>query len=422
MIALSSMAVAAPKRIELEYWEKWTRFEGEAMAAVVKAFNESQDRIHVTYTMVSDVSLRTLLATAGGNPPDLAGLFDYNVVPFADKNTLVPLDDYMAKAGIAPDHFLPVFLGGCRYRGKTWALPTTPATVALHWNKEMFAAAGLDPEKPPRTIAELDVMAERLTRRDRSGKLTQMGFLPWEPGWWNWAWPHYFGGRLWDGQGNITCNEPEAIASFRWVQSYAKKYGATHVQVFASGFGNFASPQNAFMAGKVAMEMQGTWMYNFIYEYAPKMKWGAAPFPTVDPKFYGMSIADQDVIVIPRDCKHPDEAFEFIKFVVAQKGMEQLCLGQRKFSPLTDVSPEFYRTHPHPYIKLFADMARNPLSFMLPQLTFWDEYNEELNVAFQKTYLMQSTPEEALNAVKQKMQKRMDRELRRLRRLGLVPA
>jgi len=413
--------MALPKRIEIEYWEKWTRFEGDAMAAVVNSFNASQDRIHVTMSVVSDVPLRTLIATAGGNPPDVAGLFDFNVVPYADKNAIMPLDDMLAKAGIKDDYFLPVFIGGCRYRGKTWAVPTTPATVALHWNKEMFVAAGLDPEKPPKTIAELDRMADRLTRRDRTGRITQMGFLPWEPGWWNWAWPYFFGGRLWDGQGNITCNEPEAIESFRWVQSYTKKYGVTHVQIFSSGFGNFASPQNAFMAGKVAMEIQGTWMYNFINEYTPKMKWGAAPFPTSDPRLYGISIADQDVLVIPSDSRHRAEAFEFVKYVISQKGMELLCLGQRKFSPLTLVSPEFYRDNPHPQIRLFADMARNPLTFLLPQLTFWDEYSEELNVAFQKTYLMQVTPEEALNDVKRKMQKRMDRDLRRMRRLGLSP-
>jgi ABC-type glycerol-3-phosphate transport system substrate-binding protein len=140
-----------------------------------------------------------------------------------------------------------------------------------------------------------------------------------------------------------------------------------------------------------------------------------------------MSIADQDVLVIPRDSKHPDAAFEFIKYVLSREGMEQLCLGQRKFSPLAEVSPDFYPKFdtlqpPYPGIRLFADMARSPLSFLLPQLTFWDEYSEELNVAFQKVYLMQSTPEEALNAVKLKMQKRMDRELRRFRRLGLSPS
>jgi ABC-type glycerol-3-phosphate transport system substrate-binding protein len=160
-------------------------------------------------------------------------------------------------------------------------------------------------------------------------------------------------------------------------------------------------------------------MYNFITQYAPKMEWGAAPFPTADPKLYGMSDADLDVIAIPRDAKHPDESFEFIKYVMSQPAMEKLCMGHRKFSPLTKVSPAFWTSHPNPYIKLFDTLARNSLTFALPHLTFWQEYSEEMNVAFQKVYLLEATPEAALAEVKTRMQKRLDRELRRFKRLGL---
>ena len=38
---------------------------------------------------------KVLLATAGGNPPDIAGLWDGDVVPFAEQGALTPLDDYL---------------------------------------------------------------------------------------------------------------------------------------------------------------------------------------------------------------------------------------------------------------------------------------------------------------------------------------
>jgi ABC-type glycerol-3-phosphate transport system substrate-binding protein len=63
------------------------------------------------------------------------------------------------------------------------------------------------------------------------------------------------------------------------VQSYSKRYGASALQTFQSGFGNFSSPQNAFLSEQVAMELQGVWMHNFIDKYAPNLEWGAAPFP-----------------------------------------------------------------------------------------------------------------------------------------------
>jgi len=413
----ATCALASP--VEVTYWEKWTRFEGEAMKAVVDDFNRSQDKIFVRYVTMSNIVQKTLIATAGGDPPDLAGLEDANMVSFADKNALTELDGYLKDAGISPKIFIPVLLSRCTYRGKVWAVPTTPATTALHWNKTMFRRAGLDPESPPRTIAELDQMAEKLVIRDKSGKILQMGFLPPEPGWWNWAWPCFFGGRLWDGKDKITCDEPACIEAYKWVQSYARRYGAGPVQIFQSGFGNFASPQNAFLAGRVAMVIQGVWMYNFIKEYSPEMQWGAAPFPVKYSKQYGISHAEADVLAIPRGARHPKEAFEFMKYVIAQGPMEKLCIGQRKFSPLMKVSKAFYAMNPHPALRLFADVARNPLTFGFPQLTFWEEFLDEMNFAFQKIWMLEVTPEQAMADVKRKMQKRLDRELRRLRRLGL---
>ena len=62
--------------------------------------------------------------------------------------------------------------------GDVWAVPSTPTTTAFYWNKDLFRAAGLDPEKPPRTLAELVAMSKKLTLRDAAGNLTQVGFLP----------------------------------------------------------------------------------------------------------------------------------------------------------------------------------------------------------------------------------------------------
>src|SRR6187549_1465619 len=72
---LSAVALAAPPaadgRVHVKYWEKWTGGEKAAMQALVDDFNRSQSRITVDYLSVSSVNQKTLVATAGGNPPDL---------------------------------------------------------------------------------------------------------------------------------------------------------------------------------------------------------------------------------------------------------------------------------------------------------------------------------------------------------------
>src|SRR2546430_1394788 len=88
-------------KVHILYWEKWTGFEGEAMRAVVDAFNREQSRIHVDLLTVSGIENKTLLATAGGTPPDVAGLYGPNIAAYADDHAVVPLDDYCRKNGIS---------------------------------------------------------------------------------------------------------------------------------------------------------------------------------------------------------------------------------------------------------------------------------------------------------------------------------
>lgn len=412
-----------PGPIRVVYWEKWTGFEGDAMRAVVDEFNRSQKAIFVDLLTISGIQDKTLLAVAGGNPPDVAGLYGPNVAQYADDMAILPLDAYCARAGITRSHYIPAYWDIGVYRGHVYALPTTPASTALHYNKAMFRAAGLDPDRPPRTIEEMDAYALKMYRRDSRGRIVTAGFMPAEPGWWNWGWGYYFGGRLWDGGSHITANSRENVRAFTWVQSYAKRFGAKDLDSFRSGFGNFSSPQNAFLLSQVAMELQGVWMYNFISMYAPKLEWAAAPFPypADRPDLAGTTYVDEDVLVIPRGAKHPNEAFEFIKFVQSQKGMELLCMGQRKHSPLAKVSPEFWAKHPNPYVKLFADLARGKNTVFPPKFGIWPEYSAELDNAFQLINLQEKTPKEALDAVQARMQPKLDDYLRIRRLRGEAP-
>jgi ABC-type glycerol-3-phosphate transport system substrate-binding protein len=422
---------SATDRVKISYWEKWTGFEGEAIAAVVKAFNEKpereKDRIEVELTTVSQIERKLLVATAGGDPPDVAGIYTFILYSYAEKGALTDLTPLLGRAGITRADYVPVYWDMCEYRGRMWALPTTPATIALHWNKRLFREAGLDPNMPPKTIRELDEMAEKLTVWQRGDetcrgaepegtgwKLAQIGFVPQEPGWWAWSFGFWFGGKLWDGKDRMTVDMPENLAAYEWVQSYTRKYGKEHLQKFASGFGNFSSPQNAFLSGKVAMEIQGVWMHNFIEKYAPGMEWAAAPFPAVDTSMPPVSNVEADVIVIPKGSKHPREAFKFIQYLSSQEGMEILCSGHRKFSPLAKVSPGFLAMNPpaNPYLDLFRDLSYSPGGFSIPKLGLWNEYRRELGVVFDDIRFLNRTAPEALGGLQARMQGKLDKELR----------
>lgn len=400
-------------RTQVVYWEKWTGAEEASMQAAVDQFNGAQDKVTVELLAVSGIERKTLLATAGGDPPDIAGLWIQQIASWADRGALSSLDEFIREEGQTPDEFLSryekVYADMCRYQGKVVALPATPATMALHWNKNLFREAGLDPERPPRTIGELMEFSKKLTKRDpQTGALRQVGFLPQDPGWWPWAFPRWFGGELVGPEGEILFGKlPPNRDAMHWVRSYTDLYGPDNLKIFASGFGQFGSAQYPFFSGKVAMVFQGVWFNNYIRQYAPGLDYGVAPWPAVHPGDAPYTIAEADMLVVPRGAKNARAAWQFLKHLTTVnrnarsreelQGVELVCYLQEKSSPLREWSPYFTERHPHPYIGIFRELARSPRADFTPRIGIWQEYSREVNIAFDKIRLAQTTTDEAID-------------------------
>lgn len=404
-----------PGPVHVSYWEGWTGFEFDAMAAVVKDFNASQNKIHVDLLSISGIQDKTRMAISAGVPPDIAGLGSGDLPSYIDDAAFIPLDDFIKDSDIKRQDYIPIYWDLCAMYGHQFALPTTPCSTALHFNRDLFAKAGVDPDNPPKTVSELDKISDKITVKQGNGKLKIGGFVPNEPGWWNYGWGFHFGGKLIDDQGHITADSPENIKAFEWVASYFKRYGKEAMQAFHQGFGNFSSPQNAFMTQEVASEIQGVWMSNFIQMYNPKLNWDAAPFPYPDghPELANTNYVDTDTLSIPVGAKHPKEAFEFMKYTQRQDVLEKLNLLQKKFSPLNKTSDHFWKVHENPKIRLFYELAKSKNVYSSPRVGFWSEYLAELNAAFDSITLLTKTPKQALHEVTVRMQPIMDRYLRR---------
>lgn len=441
-------------RLILSYWEKWTGSEGDAAQRLVDAYNASQGKVFVQRSTISDMQNKLMLATAGGNPPDIAGTWSWVVLPYAEKNALSPLDGYMRDLGVVRDDFLPVFWDMCTHRGYLWAMPSTPASLALHYNREMlreahehdpayFDAHHLDPHHPPPDIARFERLNEALTivevtrsgkkeqvrypeltdaekqNPDSAFKLLTLGHSPYEPDWYVPILWLFFGGRVWDGESKVTPDDPGLIAWLRWIETYPNRFGVDNLQRFSSGLGAFGTAQNPFMTGQVAMQLQGVWMYNFINTYAPHLEWDVQAFPSLDPEnLPSATLTECDVFVIPNGAQHPKEAAEFIAFAASQVGQETLNLGQRKFSARQEVSPEFLRDHPNPHIETFIDLARSPNARPTPSMGIWKQYDEELRQACSSVFKLTQTPEKALERACARAQWKLDRERKRWDRVG----
>ncbi|MCB9850616.1 MAG: extracellular solute-binding protein [Phycisphaerales bacterium] len=418
-----------PDRVHVTYWEKWTDFEGAAMHALVDRFNATtgaERGIYVEYVATTNVDMKTMVATAGGDPPDLAGLWQRNVHSFAASDALTSLDERARSAGLRDGALLDIYEHACEYHGELFALPLTPSTIALYYNKDALAEfadalrdAGLDPERAPRTIAELDAYADIIQRSDARGDLELLAYLPGTAGSFAWfwqTWPIWFGGRLYDAsQKRMLVDQPAFIDAYTWVSKYAERFDRRRVARFEAGLGNFASPDNPFISGHLAMVRQGPWFANTIRQFAPDIHYGVAPFPTIDgvPRAY----YEEDVITVPRGARHPDEAWSFIEWLYTAppqhysppdgstgmgyeyyesradgktvrkpmpplRPIEWLCWMHCKNNPLRNPDPAFVETHPNPAIEVHEALARAEHADTVPPLPNWAEIENEFVAAY----------------------------------------
>ncbi len=400
-------------RVHLTYWEKWTGFEFEAMQKVVDQFNETQDDIFVDLLSTSQIERKIIVSIAGGNPPDVAGIFSEFVPVLVQMNALYPLDGYLEQAGIDGEKdFINSYWKVCNYEGYTWALPTTGAALAFHYNKKTFGESINGLSFPPKTLDELDAYAEILDATDHD-RIVNATFLPSEPDWWPFVWPLFFGGELWNGKDKITLTSDKVVKAYEWVASYSERLGVERVQAFRGGFGDlFASPQNLFLSGKLCSELQGNWMQTFVEKYAPDLEYGVAPMPTDTEDLYGTSLVECDIIFIPKGSKHPDEAFEFIQYVTGQDGIEAFTTGLRSINPRNVRSEEFIQNHPNDNMEFFDSLAMSDKARANPRIPLWYEMLDEMKAVFDKIWLHKGEPYEVLKEAEERLQERLDRDLR----------
>jgi len=252
----SAAAEARPKLAEkpaqptqIQIWWGMRGNLGGAFEKQVKQFNEAQDRIHVNVRSFDGYgALRTELdhAFREGDLPDAAVIEIHHVAAFAVDQRISPLDDFIQNdPSFEADDLLPGILTNLRYQDKLYALPMNRSTPILYYNKDRFAAAGLDPEKPPATWQEVREMSGRLTSDDGS----QYGFVAATSPW-------FFESMVWSNGGQLLVDGKPTFAEHGAgpLQLWADMVHLDHTaRFFKGGFGEFASGRAAMVVESTAL-------------------------------------------------------------------------------------------------------------------------------------------------------------------------
>lgn len=436
MSALERKSLAEGRTV-ITYWDRHFGHEHEARITLIDEFNASQSEIYVRALPIGWNMEKIVTSIAGAAPPDIISLDGTLLAQIVGQGCFTPIEDFMQSSPVLQEEaFFPHIWRAVAYDGHVWAVPTTTDTVCLLWNKQAFRKAGLDPDRPPRTIQELGEYAARLTVK-RAGHVEQMGFLPWSPWDQSHMWGELFGGVWYDPAKDIVCaaSSQGIIDSFSWQGSFTLDpalppgdprqapyaLDAEQVSSFRSGFGSYMSANNPFYTGKVAMIADGEWQVTFVNKYAPGLDWGVAPLPQpegVTPKCYSPTcIAD----AIPATARYKEEAKKFLRWFHTPRAQgltspaSDYCFAIHNI-PVRPAEAQQSRFMNNPKFRVFVEQLLTRENIPAPVMPVTQFLMDEMERQREQVVFHKTTPEQALRA----LEDRVNAELRRARAFTLA--
>ncbi len=173
-------------RVHVTFWHSMTAPLDGGLKRIVDEFNAAQDeyRVEMLYQGGYEESLTKLInSIRSGSLPALIQLNDTSTQIMADSEEVTAVQDFIDEEAYDLSDFEPRALDYYRLDGRLFSLPFNLAGPILYYDKLAFADAGLDPERPPRTLDEVREYSQALYRENDQGEVTRSGIAlrisPW---------------------------------------------------------------------------------------------------------------------------------------------------------------------------------------------------------------------------------------------------
>lgn len=377
---------------ELQFWNPASApVAKKAIAALVDAFNRTHPTIHVVDDSVStaDSYAKYTTALTTGSGPDVIMTYDYYPVAlWAADGLIQPLNPLVKRYGLQLPNYFGSALDAFSWKGQFYGLPQELDDTLLAWNKTMFKKAGLNPNEPPRTIAQLSADAKRLTHIS-GGKVTQLGLnLDASDQGFNFStWAYAFGGRFYDARTQTpTMDNPGVVAAYSWMQKLLGQMGGiaqTEALISASSVGD------SFQSGTAAMELVEENFPHYATIDGPKDPYGLAPIPTAPGVPYGTTFVQPgNAFVIPKHAQNLAATMTFLKYASATPGILNWCVPENNLPPWKGLafSSEFAQKAPTaaPFVAVMHHAVGDGL-FGTPVTTYFQiQRDDTANAIFYK--------------------------------------
>lgn len=179
LIATPAAQAAQDIKLEMYFPVSVGGAPAERIAKLCDQFNQEHPGIVVepvyagTY---AETRTKVQAAIQGGNTPAIALMFSIDLFSLLSMDVLYDYDSFCATPQEQAwlNGFYDGFMQNSRTGGKTYGIPWQRSTIILYYNKEAFKEAGLNPDAPPATWAELSDYAAKLTKSE-NGATTRYG-------------------------------------------------------------------------------------------------------------------------------------------------------------------------------------------------------------------------------------------------------
>jgi multiple sugar transport system substrate-binding protein len=323
-----------------------------------------------------DLIQKVLQRSSSRTLPDVLMLDNPDVQEIAATGGLAPLSQF----DVDTSGFAKGMLEAATYEGEVYGLAPTANTLGLFYNKEMLAAAGVE---PPTTWAELKAAAAKLTQGDRYG-LAFSGIATYEGSW-------QFLPFMWTNGGDETdLNSPEVAEALGFIDELVASGSASKSVINWSQ----ADVRDQFAAGKAAMMINGPWQIPSLAK-TPEVKWEAVQVPVNEQGQTPVAPLGGEVWTVPQTGEKAKQAkaAELVQCISSDEN--QLALAQERYTVPTKTALADDYVKAVPEMAAFTEQVANARSRTGKLGKEWPKTATSMYTAIQLALTDQASPEEA---------------------------
>jgi sn-glycerol 3-phosphate transport system substrate-binding protein len=251
------VGIAMPVVAETELTMYYPIAVGGSLTQVVDGIVDSFEaenpdiKVNAVYSgNYDDTRVRALSALNSGEPAQLAVMFSIDAYDLIEQDLILPFDDLTSDSDWL-NSFYPALMANGQIEGKTWGIPFQRSTIVAYYNKDLFRAAGLDPEAPPTTWDELISAGKALTKDDTYGLMIPSTGYPY---WMFQALAIQNGKEVMSDDGLTTYfDDPAVVDTLKFWQSLSAEHG-----IMPTGTVEWGTLRQAFLEGQTAMMWHST--------------------------------------------------------------------------------------------------------------------------------------------------------------------